>query len=149
MREIVRIKREGGGKEGGDLIIYRKQAVPHLSLLLSRWRHTVAGVWRRERGLFPPVRRGRTRCCTRTLKKQRGRETLPVLLLTAANSPLSPCFGDLDKYDSIQFVTHQSLILHCQEFIISRLACAIKMHLLISAHWSRGWTATNTNFQML
>ena len=32
VREIVRIKREGGGKEGGDLIIYRKQAVPHLSL---------------------------------------------------------------------------------------------------------------------
>ena len=50
----------------------------------------------------------------------------------------SPHFGDLDKYDSIQFVTHQSLILHCQEFIISRLACAIKMHLLISAHLEQG-----------
>ena len=71
VREIVRIKREGGreergererGRDGGDLIIYRKKAVPHfspppsLSLSLSRWRHSVAGVWRRERGLFPPLR---------------------------------------------------------------------------------------------
>ena len=84
VREIVRIKREGGrvergererGRDGGDLIIYRKKAVPHfspppsLSLSLS-----VAPL---RRGSLAPRARTfssssrRTRCCT--LRKHRGR----------------------------------------------------------------------------
>ena len=90
----VREGEKEGRKEGGDLIIYRKKAVPHLSVSPAS-----LGTAPLRRGSLAPRTRTFSSRSTRTdgmlhSEEAEGKERpFPsVLLLTAANSPLSAFF---------------------------------------------------------